>query len=747
MLKTTISLILILWTVGLISAQDEGSQISAFYTQEKMIADGVLDEAIWAQIPPSPDFWQQFPTDSISALGKTNLQIAYDDENVYVAVTCFSKSNDFVITSLKRDFSFRFNDNITLLFDTYGDQTNAFVFGMNAMGVLREALISNGGRNGDDFQSSWDNKWNGDAKIYDNYWIGEFVIPFRILRFQKGANNWRFNCYRSDTQLNEYSSLNRVPVNRIIMDLSYSMPLKWEDPPQGGGSNISVIPYMIARTTRDFEDPLQGSSNKEFNLGGDAKIAVTSGLNLDLTANPDFSQVEVDQQVTNLDRFEIFFPEKRQFFLENADLFGSFGLSRVNPFFSRRIGIAADTATGQNIQNPIIYGARLSGKLNKKLRVGLLNMMTDKQEQNGLPAFNYTVAALQQQVFSRSNISFLFVNKDAVNASDFQGDFNAYNRVVGLEYRLATPDNRWQGKAIYHRAFSPVKEEHPFVQFAQLEYQRKHYRFEWAHAFVGNGFNAEVGFVPRKDYLLLSPEVSFYLYPKKGSINQHSFTLDNRIFYAVGKDDNEILDPWTVSERQHELSWEISFKNYASLSMTTEINDLTLLRDFDPTRLQDDDIFLPAGSDYQYSTFALQYESDQRKTFYYSLSPTFGGFFNGSRTGLGASLTYRYQPYGSVTMNIDYNRINLDSPFEPASIWLIGPKIELTFSKKLFLTTFIQYNNQVDNLNVNARFQWRFAPVSDFFIVYTNNFLTDDFSQFTTRNRALVGKVTYWLNL
>ncbi|MEM8886419.1 MAG: hypothetical protein AAGD28_00410, partial [Bacteroidota bacterium] len=172
-----------------------------------------------------------------------------------------------------------------------------------------------------------------------------------------------------------------------------------------------------------------------------------------------------------------------------------------------------------------------------------------------------------------------------------------------------------------------------------------------------------------------------------------------------------------------------------------------LFNNFDPTRLQEDGIFLPAGNTYDYFSLSAGYTSDQRKIFNYELQPTIGQFFNGFRAGLDGQMGVRFQPYGSVALAFSYNHIDLADPFEAKDLWLVGPRIDLTFSKNLFLTTFIQYNNQIDNLNINARFQWRFAPVSDFFLVYTDNYLTDPFSQFSVRNRGIVAKLTYWLNL
>ncbi len=717
-------------------------------TTEKIVLDGQLNEAAWFAAAGASDFWQFFPSDSARAGGETEIYMTYDENNLYVAVKCYSSSNQFLIPTLKRDYSFRNSDNISILFDTYNDQTNAYLFGMNPEGVRREALISSGGRDRSAFDGSWDNKWDGEAKKYENYWIAEFAIPFKTIRFTEGSTRWRFNAYRNDTQINEITSWVNIPRNNILMDLTYMGNMIWDEPLQKPKTNISVIPYTAGSVIRDFENLDETKAVTDFSFGGDAKIAVTSGLNLDLTVNPDFSQVEVDQQVTNLDRFEIFFPEKRQFFLENADLFGSFGPSRVNPFFSRRIGVAIDTATGQNVQNKILYGARLSGKLNDKLRVGLLNMQTAKQLDNDLPSFNYTVAAVEQRVFKRSNIAFMAVNKQAINAEDFSSSLNEYNRVAGLEYRLASADNRWIGKSNYFQAFTPSEDKtDKFTHFTQLVYNRRKYRIEWAHLYVGDGYDAEVGFVPRKDILLLSPELSLNFYPKKGTISEHNVGFDARWIYKVGKDDNLIQQDFGLADMGLEFFWRFNFRSTARLSANVDYNRILLLSDFDPTRIQSDEIFLPAGSVHKFTTFSLNYNSSQFNLFEWELEPTVGQFYNGFRAGLQGSFTYKYPPFGFVSLDYSYNHIELDAPFESADLWLVGPRIDLTFSKKVFLTTFIQYNNQFDNLNINARFQWRFKPVSDFFLVYTDNYITNPFDQFGVRNRAIVAKLTYWLNL
>jgi hypothetical protein len=723
------------------------ASVKVYKITEKITVDGQLDEPIWQRAEPATNFSQYIPSSDVIATGQTEVFMANDDKYLYIAAKCYTTGNQFVVNSLKRDYSFFGSDNISFMLDTYSDKTNSFMFGLNPYGVQREALVFGGGRERDNFSMSWDNKWSGEAKIYDNYWTVEMAIPFSTLRFNEGAEKWRFNCYRNDTQLNEASSWTNIPRNRIVADIGYMGNMVWEEPLKKQRKSISVIPYASGGAFRDFEDVSETKYNVSSGFGGDAKIGLTSGLNLDLTINPDFSQVEVDRQVTNLDRFEIFFPERRQFFLENADLFSSFGAGQITPFFSRRIGVSLDTATDLNVQNKILYGARLSGKINDRLRVGLLNTQTAQQPENDLPSFNYTVATVEQNIFDRSSIAFIFVNKQAVNAENFGNTFNPYNRVGGVEYRLATSDNKWNGKLAYHQVFSPTDEKAKYFNMSSIVYNERKYRLEMAHLLIGNGFNPEVGFVTRKDILFLSPEASYNIFPQGGKVTKHTFGFDLRHVYKLGQDDNIVVEDFQWIESGLEAYWEMNFLNSGSLNININYEDLILLEDFDPTRLQEEGIVLAAGSRHKYTFVQLNFRSDQRKAFFTNFSPIVGTFFNGVRAGLNSQVTYRYKQYGTIALDVNYNYIKLDEPFVPTNLWLVGPRIDLTFSKTLFLTTFIQYNNQLDNLNINARLQWRFQPASDFFLVFTDNYITDPWNQFGVRNRAFVAKMTYWFNI
>jgi hypothetical protein len=716
-----------------IQVENEGTPfLKLNRTSANIVLDGNLDEPAWFSGKPADNFWQYFPSDSVHADQGTQIFMTYDDNFLYVGVKCYSIGENYVINSLRRDFRAGGNDNITLLFDTFNDETNAFMFGLNPAGVRREGLISGAGQELRGFTTSWDNKWYGDAKIHDGFWVAEFAIPFKTLRFKEGTEKWRFNCYRFDTQNNERTTWARIPRNQWIFNLAYMGEMIWDEPLGKTGTNISIIPYVTGNYSKDFESVDQ-SSNWDSNFGGDAKIAVTSGLNLDLTVNPDFSQVEVDEQVLDLNRFEIFFPERRQFFLENADLFSTFGSSRINPFFSRRIGITRDTATDINIQTPIQYGARLSGKLNNNLRMGLLNMQTSESKLAGMPGFNYTVATLQHKVFARSNVGLIFANKQAL--TDEKSElFNDYNRVIGVDYNIASKDNYWNGKVFYHQNMTPVDTfSNKFSQGFELSYTRRKFLVEWLHQYVSDGFDPELGFVPRKDFFRINPTAQIFFYPKKGPFNQTSIGTELSMLFRpqFGRTDHEI---------QVFFEYETTKNERGRITLQ---NEYTYLFDsFDPTGVSD--TILLEATDYNYTSLNASYSSDQRKDVSFRINPTIGEFFNGFRAGLSGNINFRFQPYGSISINYSYNYLDPDAYFEPVSLYLIGPRFDLTFSKKVFLTAFFQYNSQSDNFNINTRFQWRFQPVSDFFLVYTDNYNSNPWG---IKNRAIVAKITYWLNL
>ena len=399
------------------SSEVKGQDLSIKKASTPITIDGIMDEGAWEEADVADRFMQNFPYDSSEAVAPTEVRMTYDEDFVYlIAVMRNLGPREYVVPSLRRDYLGPAYDGFTLILDTYKDKTNAFVFGINPYGVQREGLIVDGGnegrrRRGDSgvFSLTWDNKWYSEAKIYDDYWIAEMAIPFKTLRYKENMDSWYINFFRTDSEYAERSTWAPIPRNFKMINLAFNKELKWDQPLSNPGKNISLIPYTALKTVKDYEE--QTPSETKLTVGGDVKLALSSAMNLDLTINPDFSQVETDQQVTNLDRFEIFFPEQRQFFLENADLFGSFGSNGARPFFSRRIGIASDTSTGTNIMNPLYFGGRMSGNINNNWRIGVMTIQAAEEKDIDLPSINYTVASVQHRIGQRSNISAMIVSK------------------------------------------------------------------------------------------------------------------------------------------------------------------------------------------------------------------------------------------------------------------------------------------------------------------------------------------------
>lgn len=730
--------------MSMASAWGQPSGLTIRRATSPIVVDAEMNEPGWASAEVADNFKQYFPFDSSYARAQTEVRMMYDDHFIYLfAIMHNTGPRKYVTPTLRRDFRGEANDSFVVSLDTYMDNTNAFQFGVNPFGVQREGLIANGGNFSDDLSLTWDNKWYSAARQLENSWVCEFAIPFTSIRYKAGLAQWNINFYRIDSHHAERSTWTPIPRVYPLVSLAFLRKLNWDQPVRNPGPNISLIPYAAPRMFKDFDAGTE--AEKEVAVGGDAKIAVSSAMNLDLTVNPDFSQVEVDQQVTNLDRFEIFFPERRQFFLENADLFANFGSSSARPFFSRRIGVARDTATGQNIQNTIYAGARLSGKINNNLRLGLMTMQAGKDVAIGLPSTNYSVLSFQQKVFARSNVGLIFINKQAVSDS-LGGEFtlspNTYNRVLGVDYNLLSRDNRWNGKFYYHQSFDERHADSTFSTGASINFATVKFESEWVTRSIGKNYNPEVGYARRTDIMQLASTSWYNLYPQRGIIQRHGPGFD---FDMVGNKTYGFLD-WDVN-----LMYRIQFRSTAFFNLRLRREYTYLFEPFDASGTGG--LELPAGTSYMPYVLIANYTSDARQRFYFEVNTRSGEYFNGSRVNLTGRLNYRFQPLGVVSMDFSYNGIRLPEPYNDADHFLIGPRLDLTFSDKVFWTTLVQYNSQIENLNINSRLQWRFAPVSDLFLVYTDNYYAETgypgevLHLGAPRLRSVVLKVTYWLNL
>jgi hypothetical protein len=630
-----------------------------------------------------------------------------------------------MVESLKRDWNFGKNDNFIFFMDTYGDLTNGFAFGTNAAGAQWDGTMFDGGS----VDLNWDNKWTSNVTNDANRYILEASIPFKSIRYKAGIMEWGINFSRNDLITTEKSSWAPVPRQFPTASLNYTGSLIWDAPLPEHQNNFSLIPYFKSSTSKEFANnagtQLNAPTLNRTDVGLDAKISLTSSLNLDLTIHPDFSQVEVDRQVTNLSRFELFFPERRQFFLENADLFSNLGYENVRPFFSRRIGLNSN----------IDFGARMSGRLDKNWRIGIMDMKTSADESKNLLAQNFAVVALQRKLFKRSNLEVFYIDKtqlgDARNNTSLVG--NRFNRNFGIEFMLAPKNNTWSGKTILIKSFTPNKSGDDFLNAGNLQYSSKNWIISWQHEIVGNNFNAEVGYIPRNNYVKINPSITRLFFPKKGNILSHGPQFLTTYYYNTALEQTDNTKSFT---------YLITYRNKSTLSGVIQNDYVELLAPFDPTRIGKQP--LAANTKHQWSTIGFDFISAPQHRFTYTLSSRTGGYYaNGKLFSLTANIGYRIQPYVNIDISSTYNHIDLPQPWGKNNFLLVGPKVDITMTNTLFFTTFFQYNEQTTNINFNTRFQWRYKPASDLFIVYTDNYYI---GPVFVKNRAVVLKFTYWWN-
>ncbi|MEQ9414869.1 MAG: DUF5916 domain-containing protein, partial [Cyclobacteriaceae bacterium] len=516
-------------------------------------------------------------------------------------------------------------------------------------------------------------------------------------------------------------------------DLGFTGSLDWDNAPEPTGMNISITPYALSSVTKDFEKNTATKGN--FDFGGEAKVGLSPTLNMDLTINPDFSQTDVDQQVTNLSRFNIFFPERRQFFLENADVFTNFGAYPDAPFFSRRIGL---DARGSKI--PISYGARVSGNLDRNWRIGILNAQTKSDSVS--PSQNYTAAALHRRVLKRSTVRALFVNRQSLT----DGELNKtdYGRNATIEFEYLSEDGRWVGKASYNHAFKEgVTTDNQFM-VGSVGYNGRLFQANYQLQKMGDNYTADMGFVGRLNnydpvnnvivpigYTKSSTNLDYSWYPQSKSIIRHWTGLENYVHW---------VREGTLNESYTRLRYFLFFRNTSQLRFRLNNQYVNLLFPFQLT----EGAPLPVG-DYNFTEVNIQLNSDLRRKLNLELFAVSGQYYTGTKTTVRSTVNYRVQPWGNFAMGFEMNDIKLGEPYGSRRLWLINPKFEVNFTNNLFWTTFLQYNTQAENFNINSRIQWRYRPMSDIFLVYTDNYLTE--GNFGPKNRAIVLKFNYFFQL
>lgn len=705
-------------------------QVSIKKAESAMVVDGVLDEKTWENAVPAKDFWMKFPDNKKRADSKTEARLAYDAHFLYIGFTCFDSSSQHIIPTLKRDINYWDGDGIAVVLDPINRQSNAYMFGVSPLGVQSETTVQSFG----DPTFSWDNKWFSAVKQYIDRWTVEIAIPFKTLRYDADKMQWGINFIRNDMKHGQYHTWTRVPLQYFGYSLGFYGTLQWDAPPPVEKSNIALLPYLLTGASNDFT--VSNKTEKVLRGGIDAKIALNSQLNLDATVNPDFSQVDVDEQITNLTRFNQFFPEKRTFFLENSDVLAELGSPpNQRPFFSRRIGLDDDR---QRV--PIYAGLRLSGNLNKTLRINALSMQTG--ETKNAPAYNYSAVAIQQALVGRSFFKLGVLNRQGF--SDSRISKTDYARDLAGEVSYTSKNNLWDGWLLLHHSMQPnVKTQNNFAE-AGIWYHTERWQFLQYVDLVGTNYATGMEFFSRlENYDALKDTTYKIGYKQNASLLGYKYIPKNSS--KLGQNDLQVFMQlvWnpdnSFNNRLLNISNTFQFKNTTELklSITNEDSRLpvhTAFTDYTP---------LPPAQ-YVFTNFNITYSTDKRKKLMFKTSFAAGEFYNGKQLSMTAGFNYRYTPFGVFGLRFERYDLQFPEPYKTSLLYLINGKAEISFNKNLIWTTFLQYNTQANNFNVNSRLQWRYKPMSDLFIVFTDNHGTLPFER---QNRALVLKMNYWFNL
>ncbi len=696
-------------------------------TSSEIIIDGKLDEAAWQSTNVGSDFWQKVPYFAEGADPRTEIRLTHDDHTLYVSAKCY-QSKKPIIQSLKRD-EYWDNDGIAIILDPLNTRTNAFLFGVTAAGAQWDALRSQTSG----INSDWSNKWSSAVHVTEEYWSMEMAIPLRILRFDPTSTEWGMNFVRNNLNDSEYHNWTAVPESFWPPDPAFAGSLVWNEAPKASKGNFNLIPYVAGGIEKLKNEDSQFDSN----AGLDARASITSTLNLDLSINPDFSNIEVDELVTNLTRFNIFLPEKRTFFLENSDLFADFGVGGARPFFSRTIGLDSKRQTV-----PILYGMRLTGNVTPSSRIGVMNVHSLKSDNTA--AQNQSAVSYQKRI-GRSIIQGMFLNRQGFDgAKSIGGD---YGRNTSLEAIYTSDNGQYTAAGSMHHSFKENINSDRGFYTAFAGFTNASWEVFMDNVYMQKDYFADMGFVARIEnydairdtvvrlgYIQNATSIDYKYRPVGGNIARHNFGFGNEIILNTDG---------SFNERNTDIGYTMVFRTRAEIAMSVSNTELDLLF---PFSFLSDGAPLPSQK-YNFTFINARYQSDDRKAFSYSAEGRTGSFYNGSLHQLFLNTNFRVTPWGNLGIGYQHNELSFPGEYGEGTISAVLGKMEIGFNTNVLWTTLFQFQDQNEFMGINSRLQWRFAPMSDIFLVYIDNY--DVFNgalgrQVETNNRALVCKVNYW---
>ncbi len=691
-----------LFLFSFLTSQNVTSAVEA--TSNPLIDGDVLNDLAWNDVPAVTTFIQKTPDEGDSVSENTVVKVMYSDKIFYVSVVCYdSKPNEIVISDTRRDSPLNNSDSFSFIIDTFQDYQTGYLFGTNPAGIEYDAQITGGGEGGSmmrrfsmgtggGFNVNWDAVWEVKSQRGDFGWSAEFAIPFKTLRYEKDKDqSWGINFERVIARKKEeahWSPISRQhTMNRLVSAgilTNMNVPLS---------RNIKIMPYVLGQNNENKEEVTSKSSDGNFGL--DAKLSVGSSMSMDLTYNTDFAQVEADEQQINLDRFSLFFPEKRAFFLENAGLFsvgsgGGFFGPDIEMFFSRRIGVGPE-----GVPVPIIGGGRLTGTFSG-MKVGVLSMRTDAVK-DITEANQYSVLRLKKELPNRTHIGAMYTALDHMGKDGYMNQSYAFDaqlgigelsKIVAFAGLTDTPDMEKDNAYAYR------------MEFAR---DTKQVSTSASYTEVGANFNPEMGYLKRENYRKWSGRIFTRFRPKNKlgllEIRPH-----------VNYDGYWKLDGFQQSGRWHiDNHWE--FRSGFEIHTGTNLVKEGVLEAFEIS----DSVFVPAGT-YNDQEIQIMIMTNSAKPISFSSMNRIGGFFGGDRINVTPTIRFRYKDRITSEFSSNFNKVKL--PGGNFTTNLLRARLTFAFTPKMYIQSLFQYNNQSDQWSMNWRFIWQQSAATGLYLVY-----------------------------
>ena len=700
----------------------EPPSLTALRIEEPIRVDGALDDAAWQQAEVSGPFTQHEPKPGYPSTERTEVRVVFTKSTLYIGIRALSSQPETIIArELQRDGTLYRDDSVIVFLDTFDDDRNAYFFETNANGARVDALITDEGR---DFNIEWDGVWDSAGRRTPEGWESEIAIPFASLRFAPGSD-WGFNVRRLIRGNSEEAFWAPILLDANLFTVSRYGRLTGLADLQPS-FNLRVKPFAVASQDDLSRGP--GDSEEDLELGGDLKWGITRSLSLDLTYNTDFAEVEVDDQQVNLTRFSLFFPEKREFFLENAGIF-AFGPSPLTSgtplyegFFSRRIGIGP-----RGLVVPVDAGVRLTGRVGE-WSLGLADVQTEAVDtipgtRQTVPEDNWSVVRVKRNVGRRSSIGMLATNRESAGSD--------YNRTFGVDGNF-NPTRKLRISGYLSQSDDPGRQEEDWAGGVEAAWGGP--LWDWGFAFnqIGEDYNPESGFLLRRGIRHYKPDVSYEPRPDWPGVRNLIFGAFGDIFTDT-EDDLETVDT-TVSL----FGIRLKSDDEAILSAGFNYEKLNVPFNIFPG------VVIPPG-EYHFNEGGLSFATNSSRLLSANGVVAVGDFFDGEHVSGYLTVGVRANRFVRTDTTWSFNDVEL--PGGAFSTNIVRQRIGVALTSNVFANTYLQYNDAADLVSINLRFNWIYRPGSDLYVVFNQNWGAPDLGDLTRQDRAVILKMTYLLQL